>query len=407
MDEYPVKTVIAPDLPVFTERVMLLNGYKAVYGVMTGLAAIGLLRLRKRNPVSRDSKNLPKISVIVAARNEEKHLPQLMKALGSQDYPQNGVDFWIVDDHSEDNTLSLALTVARNDRRFHVISSNPTLPIDSPKKRALYTAIRRCSGEWVVFTDADCIPGPKWLRSLASYMDNKTGIVLGYAPLTKPHTPMQWLAEGESYSAATLCAAAVGLGFPFNAFGRNFAARRRLYLDMGGFGADGRFASGDDDLFLQRVAARTDWKVAFASNPEARVDSIMRREDDVIQNKARHLSVGPRYAPGWVVIGFIGSALYLGIGLITILSLFRVVPLAAVRNAWLFKTVSDIVLTGTALKVLRDPKRMLQAIVTMIAAPFFMWILWPKALFGKLQWKGRTIRRAQAIEMEPAVADEL
>jgi len=385
---------------------MFLNGYKAVYGAMTGIAALGLLRLRKRNPISNENGNLPKISVIVAARNEEKQLPQLMDALGSQDYPSDYVDFWIVDDHSEDNSLSLALTVSRQDRRFHVISSNPTLPIESPKKRALYTAIRRCSGEWVVFTDADCIPGPQWLRSLAAYMDEKTGIVLGYAPLIKPNTPMQWLAEGESYSAATLCAAAVGLGFPFNAFGRNFAARRRLYLDMGGFGADGRFASGDDDLFLQRVAARTEWMVSFASNTEARVDSIMRREDDIIQNKARHLSVGPRYAPGWVILGSIGTALYLGISLLTVLSIFRVVPFSTVRNVWLFKTGSDIVLTGTALKVLRDPKRMLQAVVTMIAAPFMMWILWPKALFGKMQWKGRTIHRAQTIEMTPAVADE-
>ncbi len=384
----------------------MLNGYKAVYGAMTAFATIGLLRLRKKNLLSKDHADLPKISVIVAARNEEKMLPSLMKALAAQDYPRDSVDFWIVDDHSDDNTLTLALTTARRDRRFHVISSNPTLPIDSPKKRALYTAIRRCSGKWVVFTDADCIPGPKWLRSMASYMDSKTGIVLGYAPLIKPHTLMQWLAEGESYSAATLCAAAVGLGFPFNAFGRNFAARRRLYLDMGGFGADGKYASGDDDLFLQRVAARTDWKVAFASNLEARVESVMRPEDNIIQNKARHLSVGPKYAPGWVVLGFIGSGLYLGIGLLTVLSLFRVVPFSTVRGAWIFKTAADIVLTGTALRVLRDPKRMLQSLVTLIVAPFMMWILWPKALFGKMQWKGRTIRRAQTIEMETAVADE-
>ncbi len=384
----------------------MLNGYKAVYGSLVAFATAGLLRLRKRPLVSVDQPDLPRISVIVAARNEEKQLPALMDALAAQEYAKDRVDFWIVDDHSSDNTLSLALTVARQDRRFHVISSNPTLPIESPKKRALYTAIRRCEGEWVVFTDADCIPGPRWLRSLAAYMTDKTGIVLGYAPLTKPNGLMQWLAEGESYSAATLCAAGVGLGFPFNAFGRNFAARRRLYLDMGGFGADGRYASGDDDLFLQRVAARTDWKVAFASNPEAKVESVMRPDDDIIQNKSRHLSVGPRYAPGWVIIGFIGSALYLGLGVITLLSLFRIVPFRAVRDAWLFKTAADTVLAGTALRVLRDPKRMLQALVAMTTAPFIMWVLWPKALFGKLQWKGRTIRRAQTIEMEPATADE-
>ncbi|MBS1262434.1 MAG: Beta-monoglucosyldiacylglycerol synthase [Calditrichaeota bacterium] len=383
----------------------MLNGYKAVYGALTGLATLGLLRVNRRDPLPADDPSLPKVSVIVAARNEETYLPGLMAALSAQNYPREKIDFWIVDDHSEDNTLSLALDAARRDRRFHVISANPTLPIKSPKKRALYTAIRRCSGEWVVFTDADCVPGPQWIRALAAYMSDRAGIVLGYAPLTGPNNPLQWLAEGESYSSATLSAAAVGLGFPFNAFGRNFAARRRLYLDMGGFGSDGRYASGDDDLFLQRVAARTDWKVEFAASKESVVHAMLREHDDPVGIKARHMSVGPRYAPGWVLIGLIGSALYLGLGLATLLSVVRLLPASAVRGAWLFKTGCDVMLAAAGLRVLRDPKRALQALVTMSLAPFWGWIIWPKALFGKLSWKGRTIRRAQTIEPEPA-ADE-
>ncbi|HEB85385.1 MAG TPA: glycosyltransferase, partial [Bacteroidetes bacterium] len=276
----------------------------------------GLTRVRRRVRHSEGDASLPKLAVIVAARDEEEQLPVLIEALSAQDYPADLVSFWLVDDDSRDGTFLVAEKAAKRDPRFHALRSDGSLPIPSPKKRALHTGILQADAEWIVTTDADCTPPPSWLRGLAAFMLPENGAVVGYAPLTGGRSPLEFLAMGESWSAAALAAAGIGLDYPFTAFGRNFAFRRDVYLDLGGYGAGGAYASGDDDLFLQSIAARTNWRIAFAADPRAVVPSLVNPGGRVLSAKARHLSVGTHYAPGWILLGGIGSLLFMGLALV-------------------------------------------------------------------------------------------
>ncbi len=53
------------------------------------------------------NKNINKISIIIAARNEEKHLPNLLDSLISQNYPTENFEIIIIDDRSEDKTAAI------------------------------------------------------------------------------------------------------------------------------------------------------------------------------------------------------------------------------------------------------------------------------------------------------------
>jgi len=379
----------------------MLKTFTTLYGIFTGLVAIGLAFVRRRP--SRPEQELPKLAVVVAARNEEKNLPELISALSGQEYPEERVEFWIVDDDSTDATWRIARSAEKRDSRFHALQSDTVSNVASPKKRALDTGIRACDAEWVVTTDADCVPGPGWLRAIANYMTDENGLVLGYAPLTGVKDPIQVISAGESWTSALLCAAAVGMGYPFNAFGRNFSFRRSLFMDLGGYGAGGQMASGDDDLFLQRVAARTDWKVAFAADPRAFVPSAVPPASKLIGTKARHLSVGPKYAMGWLVIGTIASVLFLGLGIATVAALFGLSNRDEVGTAWKRKLLFDSILISSGLRVLGDPIRALFALSTSASAPFLLWAIWPRALFGNVTWKGRTFVRGRA---DSAIVEE-
>jgi len=336
------------------------------------------------------------IAVVVAARNESKNITHLIKSLKEQNYLNNRISFWIVDDDSDDDTYALANSTVGNDKRFHILKTDNSIPIASPKKRALDTAIRMADAEWIVTTDADCLPSPDWLASLSYYMEHDVGVIVGYAPLFGGKNPVEWLMEGESWSAASLAAAGIGLGFPFNAMGRNFAFRRKMYHDMGGYGFGGKMASGDDDLFLQHVAAKTNWKVRFAFDPSASVPSEVPRWNSVYGTKSRHMSVGPRYAPGWVVIGFVGNLLFMGLALLSVISIFRKSLRKNVLTAWQVKWACDLLMSLSAYRVLGDTPRAAKAFAAMSAAPFALWAIWPKALLGSVSWKGRTFQRGQA-----------
>jgi len=380
----------------------MLKTFTVLYGALAALASVGLAMIRRRRSVAEEE--LPTVAVVVAARNEERNLPNLIGALAAQEYPEDKISFWIVDDDSEDATWRIARSAEEKDKRFHALHSNPLSSVASPKKRALDTAIRACDAEWIVTTDADCQPGPGWLRAMASSMQETIGVVLGYAPLTGARNPVQALGAGESWSAAALCAAAVGIGYPFNAFGRNLAYRRQVYLDLGGYGGDGSMASGDDDLFLQRVSARTDWKAAFSADPRSFVPSAAPPASKLLSTKARHLSVGPKYAPGWVLIGVVSSALFMGLGLASIAAVLGLAKPAAVWSAWKRKWLFDLILASSALRVLGDPARAAMAMATASSAPFLLWAIWPKALFGNVRWKGRTFVRGRAAQ---PIDDEL
>src|ERR1700693_2061630 len=49
-----------------------------------------------------------KISVIIAARNEEENIGHLLQALQEQTYPSNSFETIVINDHSDDNTVGIA-----------------------------------------------------------------------------------------------------------------------------------------------------------------------------------------------------------------------------------------------------------------------------------------------------------
>ena len=108
------------------------------------------------------------------------------------------------------------------------------------------------------------------------------------------------------------------------------------------------------------------------------------------------MSVGPKYAPGWVLLGLIGNILFMGLALATFLAWIGLADRKTVGRAWKIKWLFDTVMFVSAARILGNPARAMQAMVTISAAPFLLWAIWPKALFGTIDWKGRRFERNQA-----------
>ncbi|MBC6951711.1 glycosyltransferase, partial [candidate division KSB1 bacterium] len=60
--------------------------------------------------------NLPSVTLIVSARNEEEHLPHLLNCLSAQDYPADKLEICLVDDRSTDRTNELLAEFAARHR---------------------------------------------------------------------------------------------------------------------------------------------------------------------------------------------------------------------------------------------------------------------------------------------------
>ena len=92
-----------------------------------------------------DKKNLPIISVIIPAYNEEKNLKRLFNSLKSQDYPRKKIEYIVVDDGSTDKTSYLA-------KKFGAkVIKVKTKDIELNKGIGMHAA----KGEYVYWMDAD------------------------------------------------------------------------------------------------------------------------------------------------------------------------------------------------------------------------------------------------------------
>ena len=97
-----------------------------------------------------------RVSVVVPAYNAERTLGDCLRALRAQSFAAADLEIIVVDDGSRDGTASLA---QRNGVR--VIRRENGGPA-----AARNTGWRAARGDWVAFTDADCVPSRTWLAEM-------------------------------------------------------------------------------------------------------------------------------------------------------------------------------------------------------------------------------------------------
>lgn len=97
--------------------------------------------------------NGPLLSVIVAARNEEKQIKSSLLSQLKQTY--RNVEWILVNDRSEDETGQIMDQLTKEDQRIKVIHLHDLPEGWLGKNHALYKGAAQASGKWLLFTDAD------------------------------------------------------------------------------------------------------------------------------------------------------------------------------------------------------------------------------------------------------------
>ena len=141
---------------------------------------------------------LPFVSVIVPARNEEKHIHRCLFSLLAQDYPN--FEIIVIDDNSTDNTLKTIENIKKGRSKIHhmrvekrqLLSAEDKLKIlsltDKPqgwagKTWASEQGYLHSKGSILLFTDGDTHYGRKDVISLTlSYMQKQNLDVLTGVP---------------------------------------------------------------------------------------------------------------------------------------------------------------------------------------------------------------------------------
>lgn len=167
----------------------------------------------------------PRISLIIAAYNEEESIEDRIENVLSLDYPQDHLEIIIASDGSTDDTDTIVSRYVSESLRLL------SLP-RAGKTAALNAAVESASGDIIVFSDANSIFAPDALRALVRpFVDSEVGGVAGDQRYLKPRQTVSSVDGERSYwnFDRLLKRFQSRAGNVISATGAIYAIRRELY----------------------------------------------------------------------------------------------------------------------------------------------------------------------------------
>lgn len=219
-----------------------------------------------------DSKiNSGMISVVIAARNEEQCILNLLQSLISQDLSKALYEIIIVDDWSDDATFALAVDFAVNHSQYpiRVFSLSAGAPEIKGKKHALQLGYQLANGEIIVTTDVDCIVTSRWLSTIQTWFASRDA-VMALMPV-KYHSSNSFFKQWQNLELCSLMGVAAGSAYwgrPVLCNGANLAFRKSILQALNNDFLNSKFSSGDDVFMLQAVQQRYKGKIAFLKSAD-------------------------------------------------------------------------------------------------------------------------------------------
>jgi glycosyltransferase involved in cell wall biosynthesis len=168
----------------------------------------------------------PRVSLVVAAYNEERVIQAKIRNALQLDYPPEKLEIVIASDGSTDRTVELASALA-DDSRVRVIAFSR----NRGKLAVLNDVARQLRGEIIAFSDASSMLEPDALaRLVESFADRSIGAVSGVYRVKKQHEAALGAQEDLYWKYETfLKSQEAALDSPIGAHGSLYAIRRELY----------------------------------------------------------------------------------------------------------------------------------------------------------------------------------
>jgi biofilm PGA synthesis N-glycosyltransferase PgaC len=233
------------------------------------------LRLRRR-PVLQ-SPITPRVSIVIAARNEEASLPAKLENLRLLDYPQAQLQVIVASDGSTDRTASIL-----RERANQIVSV--ILDESKGKANALNEAVKLATGDILVFLDARQTVDANAVSELAAcFADPEVGaasgeLLLESAPGLSSANALgiYWRIEKAVRKLESASGSVVGVT------GAIYAIRRELYTEI----PQGTIL---DDVFVPMNVARSGKRVIFQPSAIAR-DQLFSEKGKEFSRKVRTLT---------------------------------------------------------------------------------------------------------------------
>ncbi len=349
---------------------------------------VGIARIKENTRTRR----MP-VTVLVPARNEEKHILECLESLAQQTYPAELFRVIIIDDHSTDGTADLVEEFVRKHANFRLLRYRNSGEKPTYKKQALKYGLQFVESELVFTIDADTVAQPEWLERMVNYYDEETGMVAGLVTF-RPEAEESLFDRLQTleFAGIVFCGVgAVGNNNPLICNGSNLSYRLAAFREAGGYEGNLHIPSGDDDLLMQNIHRHTHWSIRYALDPRTiNYTQPVAGIGDFLNQRARWASKALHYPSWWMFPFLFGIYLYyLLIVLSPPLALLGLLSPGMLLAALALKTVPEYLIIRKAVQVLNRKELLVYfPVAEFFHAPYILYV-GLRGFFNKYSWKDR------------------
>ncbi len=221
------------------------------------LKNISLLILFKMNfkrviPGDRNEEmyDFPFVSVFIAARDEENSISACIKSICNQDYPPERYEIIAGNDSSADDTLTILHKLELELPNLHVYDITKVVTEKPGKINVLAQLSDKAQGNYYLFTDADTVLPPTWIRTMVHTLQSGYGVVTG-TTLLKTWAQFGHLQNIEWGMTISTIKVLSDIGVRTTSIGNNMGIQRAAYQKVGGYRGITFSLTEDFELYRQ------------------------------------------------------------------------------------------------------------------------------------------------------------
>ncbi len=343
-------------------------------------------RLAFYKPKDKNQSQTHPVSVIVCARDEAANLATNLPGVLVQTYPTTH-EVIVVNDNSVDESKYIIAEFQKSFKNLqHVELRQEAIGIPG-KKYPLSIGIKEAKHEVVLLTDADCVPASEfWIQKMQDAYYNGVEVVLGYGAYYKKAGLLNKIIRFDAFQSALQFFSFALAGLPYMGVGRNLSYKRELFFRVKGFSSMNHVPSGDDDLFINKVATKKN--TAIVVDPDANTLSEPKKTfASWVKQKNRHFTTAKYYRPihkfllgMYTASNFLFYPVFIGA---VILFDWRIVV-----SVFLVRLISQFIIYSKSFKKLNEPD-LIGWLLILDIWQFFYYLIFAPALWKKPKptWK--------------------
>jgi glycosyltransferase involved in cell wall biosynthesis len=326
------------------------------------------LRVLGKRKMDADNNKTTPVSLLFTIRNEEanirKNLPEILK-IENADF-----EVVVIDDFSQDNSLSVLGTMKSVEKRIHVSSLNQETRYSV--KLAQNIALKAAQNEWVLVVPVSVSGfGNEWLLRISERTGQDNTLILNYTNVSDGKGFYRLLYRVESFIQQFKSVGYCKAGLPFVYSEINVAFRKEKYFETGGYGQKVKEPYANLELIINSFIKKKETDISFVAETSVWKGENITRDDyyDLLNKSIRienYLTFGKRAV---LFTDELSKLLFIPVLLLVIVFLPELWLVYTVLSVLLF--VLYLLIIKFVLNRLNERKLFLSSLAYDLLAPYF------------------------------------